>query len=72
VAEAAEEDLAEGKKNIAPYWRVVKDDGSLNEKFPGGTYLQSTRLKEEGHYILPGRGKKPPRVQDFEKSLHKL
>lgn len=72
AAEAAEEDLAEGKKNIAPYWRVVKDDGSLNEKFPGGTYLQSTRLKEEGHYILPGKGKKPLRVKDFEKSLHKL
>ncbi len=72
VAEAVEEDLAEGKKNITPYWRAVKDDGSLNEKFPGGTYLQSTRLKEEGHSILPGKGKKPPRVQDFEKFLHKL
>ena len=72
AAGAAEEDLAKGKKKITPYWRVVKDDGSLNEKFPGGTYMQATRLKEEGHSILPGKGKKPPRVKDFEKTLHKL
>ena len=69
VAQAAEEDLKEGKKRIAPYWRVVKADGSLNPKFPGGVEAQILRLKEEGHSILPGRGKRPPRVRDFEKSL---
>src|SRR4051812_30212783 len=26
-AEAAEEEAAEGKKRISPYWRVVKNDG---------------------------------------------
>lgn len=36
VAEAAEEDAAAGKPRIAPYWRVLKDDGSLNPKFPAG------------------------------------
>ena len=30
VAEAAEEDRRAGKKKIAPYWRVLKSDGSLN------------------------------------------
>ena len=69
VSYAAEEDLLAGKKQIAPYWRVVKTDGSLNPKFPGGVTAQTIRLKGEGHKILAGKGKKPPRVQDFEKAL---
>lgn len=72
AAEAAEEDLAQGKKRITPYWRVIKTDGRLNEKFPGGTEAQAARLREEGHTILPGKGKKPPRVKEFERSLQKL
>src|SRR5690349_18965624 len=31
-AHAAEEEAALGKKRITPYWRVVKDNGSLNPK----------------------------------------
>jgi len=69
AAETAEEDLQSGKKRITPYWRVVKDDGSLNEKFPGGVKAQSRRLKEEGHSITPAKGKQPPKVKDFERSL---
>jgi hypothetical protein len=62
AAEAAEEDARAGKSRITPYWRVVKDDGSLNPRFPGGVERQAERLREEGHSILPGKGKKPPRV----------
>jgi hypothetical protein len=69
IAEAAEEDLQMGKKRITPCWRVIKSDGSLNPKFPGGVKEQAARLKEEGHKIISGKGKKPPKVQDFEKSL---
>ena len=72
AAEAAIEDLRGGKKDITPFWRVLKADGSLNEKFPGGTEAQAARLREEGHSIQPGAGKKPPRVIEFEKSLQKL
>ncbi len=72
VAEAAEEDLGMGKKRVTPYWRVVRDNGSLNEKFPGGVEGQSARLREEGHAIETGKGKKPPKVKDFEKYLTKL
>ena len=68
-SEAAEEDRQAGKKQITPYWRVVRDDGSLNPKFPGGVEAQAQKLKEEGHEIAPGKGKRPPRVVDFEKSL---
>ena len=62
AAEAAEEDAQAGKSRITPYWRVVKDDGSLNPKFPGGTAKQAERLRAEGHRIVPARGKRPPRV----------
>ena len=44
VAEAAEEDLRGGKKRVTPYWRTIKDDGKLNEKFPGGVKAQAAHL----------------------------
>lgn len=72
AAETAEEDRRGGKKQITPYWRVIKADGSLNEKFPGGPKAQAASLRKEGHRIQPGKGKKPPHVKDFEKSLQKL
>ena len=71
VAEVAEEDVRSGKKEVTPYWRVIKADGSLNEKFPGGTQSQAAYLKKEGHSIEPGKGRKPPRVKKFEESLQK-
>lgn len=70
AAETAEEDLRSGREPIAPYWRVLRNDGSLNEKFPGGTEAQATRLRDEGHDLLPGKGS--PRVRDFEKYLQSL
>jgi len=69
AAETAEEDLTSGVTEITPYWRVIKADGSLNEKFPGGTKAQADHLREEGHTIELGKGKKPPKVKDFEKAL---
>ena len=72
AAEVAEEDLSRGATEITPYWRVLKGDGRLNEKFPGGVAAQAARLEEEGHTIEPGKGKKPPKVKDFEKVLVEL
>ncbi len=69
AAETAEEDLRMGRQEITPYWRVIRDDGSLNEKFPGGVEVQAVHLEEEGHTIELGKGKKPPKVKDFEKAL---
>jgi hypothetical protein len=77
ISEAAEEDRQSGKnlsraqsrEQVTPYWRVVKDDGSLNPKYPGGVEAQAAHLEAEGHRIIPGRGKKPPKVADFEKAL---
>jgi alkylated DNA nucleotide flippase Atl1 len=55
VAEAAEEDRLAGKPEITPYWRVVREDGKLNGKLPGGIDLQAQRLMEEGHRVVNGR-----------------
>lgn len=71
TAETAEEDLRENRKDfseITPYWRVIKPDGSLNEKFPEKAKLQAERLKKEGFTILQDRGKL--KVKDFEKYLY--
>ena len=72
VAETAEEDSQAGRRRITPYWRVIKTDGSLNPKFPGGVEAQGAHLREEGHTIIPGKGKKPPKVRDFERCLREL
>ncbi|MBA7714588.1 hypothetical protein ES703_123614 [subsurface metagenome] len=69
AAHAAEEASAEGKINTTPYWRTLKSKGELNEKYPGGIEVQATHLSEEGHTIEPGKGKKPPKVKDFERAL---
>jgi len=68
-SETAEEDRSKNRKRITPYCRVVKDDGSLNPKFPGGAKTQAQMLKKEGHKITAGRSKTNLKVQDFEKAL---
>jgi hypothetical protein len=72
VSEVAEEDRRAGKQQITPYWRVLRDDGSLNEKFPGGTTAQARRLRQEGFAIAPAKGTHAPRVRDFDRRLARL
>lgn len=56
-----------------PYWRTLKADGELNEKYPGGAQAQKERLEAEGHTIVQ-RGRKNIRyyVKDYEKALFEL
>src|SRR2546421_11538088 len=70
AAEAAEEDRARGRRRITPYWRVIKDDGSLNPKFPGGEKLQTECLRSEGLSIV--RKGQRTLVKDFEQRLASL
>ena len=70
AAEAAEEDRANGRRRITPYWRVVKDDGSLNPKFPGGIDRQVRYLKTDG--LTVNRKTKTPRVENFKSRLISL
>lgn len=57
-------------ENITPYWRVLKSDGMLNEKYPNAIELQKRLLEEEGHTII-SKGRKNIKyyVKDFEKKL---
>jgi 6-O-methylguanine DNA methyltransferase, DNA binding domain len=51
IAGATEEALAEGRRALAPYWRVVDDRGCLPAKFPPGQALQAAHLRAEGHRV---------------------
>jgi len=70
AANAAEEQKQKGEKNLTPYWRTLKSDGEINEKYPGGVDAQKKLLEKEGHKVVQ-KGKKHI-VVDFEKSLAKL
>lgn len=48
VAGATEDDLAAGRTPLAPYWRVVRDDGTLSPKTPDGPERQAEHLRKEG------------------------
>jgi hypothetical protein len=69
-AYAAEEEKARGKKNIIPWWRTLKGEGELNEKYPGGIKNQKKLLEKEGHKIIK-KGKKYI-IANYEKLLIKL
>jgi alkylated DNA nucleotide flippase Atl1 len=56
-----------GEGNHLPYWRTLKADGFLNEKYPGGAERNKKLLVEEGFKISPG--KKRYLVADFQKYL---
>jgi len=70
TANAVEEAIREGKKNPNPYWRTLKADGFLNEKYPGGTDGHKRLLEKEGFKVVQ-KGKRFF-VQDWEKYLVKV
>ena len=57
-------------RDKTPYWRTLKANGELNEKYPGGIEAQIEMLEAEGHTIIQ-RGRKNIRyyVKDYEKVL---
>ena len=56
-----------------PYWRTLKADGELNQKYPGGVEAQKKKLESEGHTIVK-KGRKNIRyyIKDYEKALFEL
>jgi alkylated DNA nucleotide flippase Atl1 len=70
AANAAEEQKLEGKTSTTPYWRTLKVGGMLNEKYPGGTDIQTLLLEQEGHTIVQ-KGKNYY-VKDYQKALFPL
>ena len=69
-AHAAEEERSAGKSRITPWWRTLKTEGVLNEKYPGGVANQKKFLAKEGHKFI-SKGKKIL-LADFEKKLAKI
>lgn len=67
AANAAEEAKQRGASLKIPYWRTLKIDGYLNDKYPGGAVAQKKLLEAEGFTIMK-KGKKYC-VKDFEKYL---
>lgn len=70
TAGTAEEEAKEGKKNITPYWRTLKQGGVINEKYPGGVKIQKELLEKEGHKVKQ-KGKKYV-VENFQNHLAKM
>ncbi len=52
AAHAAEEDRGKGETHITPYWRTLKMEGFLNDKYPGGAETQKKLLEKEGFSII--------------------
>jgi hypothetical protein len=69
AANAVEEAGKEGKSLNVPYWRTLKADGFLNEKYPGGQEAHKRLLEGENFRVI-ARGKKY-QVVDYEKYLWK-
>ena len=67
AANAVEEASRQGKDLGIPYWRTLKANGFLNEKYPGGAEAQKKLLEKEGFTVI-SRGKKYV-VQDFDSFL---
>jgi alkylated DNA nucleotide flippase Atl1 len=67
AANAAEEAREEGEEDITPYWRTLKVDGYLNEKYPGGANAQRAMLEEEG-FTITKKGSRY-RVENYQEHL---
>jgi len=72
VANSAEENRKHHDHNLSPYWRVVKEDGRLNPKYPGGEKHHADLLKAEGYKIVKSKNRKHLMVADFNEHLIKF
>ena len=73
IANAVEEAIAKNDPSALtkiPYWRTLKADGFLNQKYPGGIEAHKQLLENEGFKII-ARGKKY-QVSNFAKDLFNL
>jgi alkylated DNA nucleotide flippase Atl1 len=57
AANAVVEAQRENRALDIPYWRTLKADGSLNEKYPGGALSYKDLLEKEGFRVVQ-KGKK--------------
>jgi len=67
VARASKEREETGAGNLTPYWRTLKQNGELNEKYPDGIEGQKKLLEDEKHIIIQ-KGKRYF-VKDYKEKL---
>lgn len=67
---AAHANEERGGVNETPWWRTLKKDGQLNEKYPGGIEGQRERLQAEGHTIIQ-KGKRFL-VENYEEKVYQF
>ena len=67
---AAHASAERGGVDETPYWRTLKKEGELNEKYPGGIDEQKFRLESEGHTVVQ-KGNRYF-VKDYKDYLFKL
>lgn len=61
------------REDKTPYWRILKANGELNPKYPGGVMAQREQLEQEGHTVIQkGRTNLRYYVKDYEQSLFLL
>lgn len=72
AANAAEEDKKNGTTDITPYWRVLKEGGKLNSKFPGGKDQQAAYLKAEKLEIIENNDDYSLSVKGYQNRLVNL
>jgi hypothetical protein len=70
AANAVDEAQKENRDLGIPYWRTLKADGFLNEKYPGGVEGHKALLEQEG-FIVVKKGKRY-RVDNFRPYLASL
>jgi alkylated DNA nucleotide flippase Atl1 len=59
--------IAHDESKDVAYWRVIKNNGDLMARFPGGVEGQAALLRQEGFTIdISG---KAPKVKQFKESL---
>jgi len=67
AARAAEEAASQGRDLRIPYWRTLKAQGFLNEKYPGGIRAHRRLLEKEG-FEIQAKGKRAC-VKDYSSHL---
>lgn len=70
TAANATEEAEDGKDLGIPYWRTLKTDGFLNEKYPGGIEAHKNLLEQEG-FNIRRKGRKLY-VEHYENFLFSL
>jgi alkylated DNA nucleotide flippase Atl1 len=67
AAHAVEEAKNDNRNLDIPYWRTLKADGYLNDKYPGGAESHKALLEKEGFRVV--RSGKKFRIENYQTHL---